>query len=103
MCNPTVVAKAFVIGARTLALCVIAIAVGVNSTWAGSNQPSGLKFTPILSEGAAPHSTYRLVQACAGFHQMCDPNRPDYACCQGLVCVPNPNANARMWCEQRRQ
>jgi hypothetical protein len=49
---------------------------------------------------AVPHSTYRLVQACAGFHNECSNSNINIArCCEGFVCVSNPNANGRTWCE----
>ncbi len=50
MCNHTADAKAFAIGPRTLAIALLTIGMGVNSTWAGSDQPSGLNFTPISPE-----------------------------------------------------
>ena len=56
MCNHTAVAKAVVIAQRTLAIALFTIGMGVNSTWAGSDQASGLNFTPVSLELAArPH------------------------------------------------
>jgi hypothetical protein len=50
MCNRTTVAKAVVTTVSTLAIALLIIGMGVNSTWAGSDQPSGLNFTPISPE-----------------------------------------------------
>jgi hypothetical protein len=54
MSNHTAVAKAFVMAACTLAIALLTIGMGVNATWAGSEQPSGLKYTPILFGGVFP-------------------------------------------------
>lgn len=136
MFNHTTVAKAFVISACALAIALLTIGMGVNSSRAESDQSSGLKFTPISSEvtfqtgseaadvwrfarqnpwavalnsymmsgttRAARHATYRLVQACAGFHNECSSTSPNIPrCCQGFVCISNPNANGRQWCERQ--
>jgi hypothetical protein len=49
MRDHTAVAKTFVTAACALAIALGAIGMGVNSSWAGSDQPSGYKFTPISS------------------------------------------------------
>jgi hypothetical protein len=63
------VAKAIVIAYRTLAIAVLTIGVGVNSAWAGSGQPSGLKFTsistdvvvqPVPARPGHPHQSFTL-------------------------------------------
>ena len=46
MCNHTAVAKTFVVAACTLAVALLTIGIGVNSSWAGSDQLIGLNFTP---------------------------------------------------------
>jgi hypothetical protein len=83
-----------------LAIPLFIIGMSVNSTWArSSNQFFALK----LFMHTTPHSTYRLAQACAGFHNECSNTNSNYPpCCQELVCVSNPNANGRMWCERRQ-
>jgi hypothetical protein len=58
MCDHTVVAKAVVTTACSLAIAFSTIGMGVNSSWAGSDQASGLNYTPIsleLTTQAAPH------------------------------------------------
>jgi hypothetical protein len=50
MCNATEVAKRYTIAACAVAIALLTISVGVKSTWAGSDQQAGLKFTPISSE-----------------------------------------------------
>jgi hypothetical protein len=50
MCDHTAVAKAIVVAQRTLAIALLTIGMGVNSTWAESDQASGSKFTPMSSE-----------------------------------------------------
>jgi hypothetical protein len=101
MFNHTTDVKALVIAASALAIALLTMCVGVNCTWAGSGQSSGLEFTPITPR-AAPHSTYRLVQACAGFHNECSTTNPNIPrCCGGFVCVSNPNATGRTWCERQ--
>ena len=50
MCCHTTVTKAVVTAACALAIALSAIGMGVNSTWAGSDQASGLKFTPVSSD-----------------------------------------------------
>jgi hypothetical protein len=42
--------RVFMIAERTLSIALLTIGVGVNSTWAGLNQTSELKFTPILTD-----------------------------------------------------
>lgn len=58
MCNRIIYAKAFVTAACALAFALLTIGTGVNSSWAGSDQASGLNFTPVPSElaiQARPH------------------------------------------------
>jgi hypothetical protein len=50
MCNHTAVAKTFVMAACTLTIALLTIGTSVNSSWAGSDQPSGLNFTPISTK-----------------------------------------------------
>jgi hypothetical protein len=50
MCNHTAVAKALVIAVCTLAIALLTIGMGADSAWAGSDQPSGLKVTPVTSD-----------------------------------------------------
>jgi len=40
MCNHSAVLKAVVVAKGTLAIALLTIGMGVNATWAGSNQPS---------------------------------------------------------------
>jgi hypothetical protein len=57
MCNHTAVAKAIVITERTLAIALLTIGLGVKHTLAGSDQPTGLNFTPISSEAVLQHGS----------------------------------------------
>jgi hypothetical protein len=50
MCNRTAVAKAFGMAACPLAFGLFMIGTGFNSSWAESDQASGLKFTSISSD-----------------------------------------------------
>ena|SRR6202035_1544700 len=50
MRNHVSVAKARVIAARTLAIALVTVSMGINSTRAGSDQPPGLNFTPTSWE-----------------------------------------------------
>lgn len=54
MFNHTTDAKAFVTAACTLAIALLTIGMGVNSTWAGSDQQSGLQSTHISSQVVIP-------------------------------------------------
>jgi len=105
MFNRTTVGKTFVTAACSLAIALITIGTGVNSSWAGSDQASGLKFTPISLEGVYRSGTRadkarRFSQACMHFHEECSiPPDTRFPCCAGAqVCQPNPNANGRYWC-----
>ncbi len=114
MCNHTAVAKAFVIAACTLAIAFLTIGMGVNSTWAGSDQPTGLNVTPIstdmvvqpLTSANHPHRSITLPRSavvppasftpiihyaafvCMGFGDPCGGAGPHAypPCCQGYVC-----------------
>jgi hypothetical protein len=74
MFNRTTVAKAFVMAACTLAIALLAIGMGVNATWAGSDPPFVRNFTPLSTAGQ------RIAQA-----NQCAPSckKP---CKQGLAC-----------------
>jgi hypothetical protein len=104
MCNRTTYAKAFVKAACALAIALSTIGMGVNSTWAGSDQPTGLNFTPISFEGVYRSGTEadkarRFAAACVRYHEECTiPPDMRYPCCTGHTCQPNPNANGRYWC-----
>jgi len=52
--------KGQIIAARTLAIALLTIAIAVNSTWAASDQPSWLPFTPISTDMAAQPDHARL-------------------------------------------
>jgi hypothetical protein len=105
MCSQATVAKAAVTAVCTLTIALLTIGIGVNSTSAGSNQPSGLKFTPISPEGvyrssAKADKARRFTQArMMGFHEECSAY-PDmrFPCEPNLVCEANPGANGRNWC-----
>jgi hypothetical protein len=95
MCNNTAVAKAFVIAARTLAIALLTIGMGVNSTWAGSDQPFRIKFTPISSKvvfqpvtaAGNPHRSItmpRTAQACLPNGAVCS---KDEDCCSNRCAV----------------
>jgi hypothetical protein len=56
MCNRTALAKVFVTAACALAIALFTIGMGVNSSWAGSDQTPGMKFTPRLFEGTYQRS-----------------------------------------------
>lgn len=53
MFNRTTDAKAFATAACALAIALFTIGMGVNSSWAGSDQPSGLLLPPISSEAVS--------------------------------------------------
>jgi len=54
MFDRTTDAKTFTTAACALAIALFTIGTGVDSSWAGSEQPSGLKYTPILFGGVFP-------------------------------------------------
>ena len=62
------VAKAFVTAACALAIALLTIGMGVNSTRAGSDQPSGLNFTPISSGGVFPPVPSARHPRCTSSH-----------------------------------
>ena len=101
MYNYTVVARTFAM----VAIALLIIGMGVNSSWAGSDQTSGLKFTPISFEGGYRSGTkvdnaLRFTQACMHFHEGCSlPPDMRFPCCGGAeVCKPNQIANGLYWC-----
>jgi len=107
MFNHTTVAKAFVISACTLAVALLTIGTCVNSTWAESDQPSGLNFIPITSEvvfqpAPAPSPTRRSItqprqaQSKKANGQVC--NGSD-ECTSG--CCVIPKGNDRLKCGAR--
>ena len=91
MCNHTAVANAFITAACSLAVALLTSGMGVNSAWAGLDQPSGLKFTPLSSAHHNPLArNYLVTQACSHQNEGCskpgDPG-PVVPCCAGLKCV----------------
>ena len=50
MFNHITEAKTFVMAARTLAIALLTIGLGVNSAWAGSDQPSGQQVSPLTTD-----------------------------------------------------
>jgi len=106
MYNCTAVAKVFATAASTLAIALLIVGIGIDSTYAaGSHQASGLKFTPISFEGvyrsgATADKSRRFAQACMHFHEGCSiPPDMRFPCCGGAqVCKPNPKENGRYWC-----
>ena len=107
-------AKAFVTAACALAIALLTIGMGVNSSWAESDQPSGLNIAPIstdvvvqpLTSAGHPHRSITLPRlavvppasftpiiyyaafACMDFGQPCGgTGQQAYPpCCQGYVC-----------------
>jgi len=105
MCNRTSYATTFGTAARALAIALLIIGTGVTSAWAGSDQTSGLNFTPISSEGVYRSGTKadearRYTQALQGYHQECSlPPDNRFLCDSTFLCQPNPNVNGRYWCD----
>jgi hypothetical protein len=95
MCNHTSVARAVAVAA--LAVAFLSTGMGVNSTWAGSDQPSGLKFTPISSEGVyrsgtKPAKAWRFTQGMGGgMPSLCG---EDFTCPAGYSCCKAMTASA---------
>jgi len=98
MCNHTAVAKTFVMAACILAIALLTIGMGVNySSWAGSNQPSGLILasispTPSIHRRVMTPKNNRLALACAPeggccswLSYFCSSGGPT-PCCAGLFC-----------------
>jgi len=114
MFNRTAVAKAFVTAACALGIALLTIDLGVNSAWAGSDQPSGLKFTPISSEGVyrsgtKPDKARRFTQAIqGGMPSLCGPEftcPAGYSCCKAMTtngcqfqCLPTNPAGCLNLC-----
>jgi hypothetical protein len=109
MYNHTAVAKAFATAACTLAIALLTIGLGVNSTWA-ADPPLVPNFTPLthaLLITPVPYGKIRLVQACAGRAQTCNaadgrgpcrsfPTLSSRVCCAGAGrCVPADNGLCR--------
>jgi hypothetical protein len=79
----------FRVALSTLAIALSTIGIGVNSTWAGSDQPYGLKFTPISSEVTvqpplADHRHRARPDAVACYGEWCQVGVGE--CCAGFVC-----------------
>jgi hypothetical protein len=74
MFNQPTVSRAFVKSACTMAIALLTIGMGVNSSWARSDQSSGLKFAPISR-----------VQLCDGCGQLCGHADQPY-CPSGCYC-----------------
>jgi len=100
MFNHITEAKTFVMAASTLAIALFTIGMGVNSTWAGSDQPSALqsgsKLNPFrvvslsLRLNPSPQSPVTprpkmLAQSTGCGHpgDRCH----EIACCQNISCV----------------
>jgi hypothetical protein len=83
MSNHTPVAKAVVIAACTLAIALLIIGMGVNSTWAGSDQPAGVTSPPTTHVKPASRAP-RPTLMCGGDRAKCTTNAD---CCQGYSCV----------------
>jgi hypothetical protein len=114
MCNHTAFAKAVVAAACTLAIAILIIGMGVNSTLAADPPlvPNFTPLTPALLITPVPyhHGKTRLVQAedrraCAGRAQTCNaadgkgpcrsfPTLSSRVCCAGS-CVPADNGLCR--------
>lgn len=106
MFNHIAVAKTFMKVACSLAIALLTIGMGVNSSRAGSDQPPGSNFTAILSvqpgsespysrppqTPGAPHlvtsPAYRIAQGprLLGQGEWCNITRE---CSNGLCCVPD--------------
>jgi len=105
MFSRTTVANVSAAAACALAFALLTIAMGVNSTWAGSDRSSGLNYTPVSSEGVYRSGTKaakatRFAQTCVQYHEECT-SYPDmrFPCCDpNQTCDVNPNANGRYWC-----
>jgi hypothetical protein len=52
-------------------IALLTIGMGVNSSWAGSEQPSGLKFTPIKSLRTAQNPPQDNSCSCSQYHINC--------------------------------
>ena len=76
MCNHSAVVKAVVIAKGTLAIAILIIGMGVNSTWAGPDQP----FRPGDIQGARPH--YVQNNAC---FTICDKTHVAECLMQGAI------------------
>jgi len=90
MCNHTAVTKAIVMAACTLAIALLSIGIGGNSTWAGSDQPSSLNFTPISNDVVVHRAPWSVRGHRIQYAQDCfkSGDRPGagnlcYKCCSG--------------------
>ncbi len=99
MFNRTKYAKAFIAAAHVLAIVLLTIGMGVNPSWAGSDRPTMINFSPIPSDVVSqpvpavrhqPRSPVRIA-ACAEKYTPCF---KDEMCCTGLYCLGGPQ-NAR--------
>jgi hypothetical protein len=95
MRNHTAIAKALVVAACTLAIALLTIGMGLNSSKAWSDQSTGLNFTPIPSQPAfhsyTGHPQRFLIprsfaQNLKGLHEKCSDDDE----CQSHLCIP-PN------------
>jgi hypothetical protein len=104
MCNHSAVAKAL-----AQAIALFTIGVSVNSTWAGSDQPSGLFFTPIpskvifqtlTSDGHPDPSSilHRVLKLCLIPGAECDPSKPEQ-CCSNVCIVSGSDENIAFECD----
>jgi hypothetical protein len=78
MFNRTAVAKAFVMAACALAYAFLTIGMGVNSTWAESDQSPVLKFTPVPSR-----VLFQPATAAGYSHRLISMPRTAHACKPG--------------------
>jgi|SRR5580693_1149792 hypothetical protein len=99
MRNHTATARALQASCALAIALLIIVGVGVNSTWAGSDRPSGLNYTPIWSGGVFPpvpstghHARSitmpRIAEQCITKHNPCNPERPQDCCtnhCGGVT------------------
>ncbi len=97
MFNHTTDAKAFVTAACTLAIALLTIGIGVNSTWAGSPDPRYLSH----SNPSATSVPFRYAQNCVPTNGVCfapGMQRPQ-TCCPGKSCsVTRRNQPGYLFC-----
>jgi hypothetical protein len=102
MFNHTAVAKAFATAACTLAIALLTTGMGVNSSWAGSDQPSGMSLASLTtspSHQTSPNhlKNKTLANACSplggccswgpALAGWCNSSGPT-TCCAGACCHP---------------
>jgi hypothetical protein len=103
MGNHTAVARAVVAAGCTLVYVLLPNGIGVNLTWAGSDQLPHLKlssstyqvdFQPVLPSGRTPLSNSlrnsdigpKLAQICSPTHTVCPPGDNDHCCDKDMAC-----------------